>query len=95
MRKTAMQNLKDDLVDTKITTSETFSEIQDEKLRKVIENFVQTTLDTIIERIDDELLEMERKNMLKCIDDAQKTNFWVNFESHEDYFTKTFTDELP
>ena len=90
-----MQDLRQDLVDTKVTTSETFIEIQDEKLRKIIENFVQTTLDTIIERIDDELLEMEKQQILKCVDDAQKTNFWVKFESNEDYFTKTFTDELP
>jgi hypothetical protein len=40
-------------------------------------------------------LQHEKQQILKCVDDAQKTNFWVKFESNEDYFTKTFTDELP
>jgi dsDNA-specific endonuclease/ATPase MutS2 len=59
--KTAMQELRDDLVKSLETGNEALNEIIDEKLREICQKVAQLTLESIIKRIDDELLEMEAK----------------------------------
>jgi len=72
--KTAMQELRDDLVATLKTGDEALNEIQDISIRESCQKVVQLTLESIIKRIDDELLEMEKEQKIKfaenCLDKA-------------------------
>jgi hypothetical protein len=61
MEKTAMQDLRQDLLDTIITGSNALNEIEDEQIKLAAKNLFETTINTIISRIDEELLEMEKQ----------------------------------
>ena len=61
--KTAMQELRDDLVMTLKTGDEALNEIQYISIRESCQKVVQLTLESIIKRIDDELLEMEKEQI--------------------------------
>jgi hypothetical protein len=67
---TAMQDLRQDLLDTILTGSDALNEIKDEQIRNAAKNLFETTINTIISRIDDELLEMEKQ---------QKDDFAIEF----------------
>jgi hypothetical protein len=62
--KTAMQELRDDLVKSLETGNEALNEIIDEKLREICQKVAQLTLESIIKRIDEELLEMEKQQII-------------------------------
>jgi flagellar motor component MotA len=55
--KTAMQELRDDLVLTLETGNEALNEINDPFIREACQKLVELTLNEIIKRIDDELLD--------------------------------------
>jgi hypothetical protein len=61
--KTAMQELRDDLVLTLETGNEALNEIKDKSIRESCQKVVQLTLESIIKRIDEELLEMEKNQI--------------------------------
>jgi hypothetical protein len=63
--KTAMQELRDDLVATLKTGDEALNEIKDKSIRESCQKVVQLTLESIIKRIDDELLEMEEQEKVE------------------------------
>lgn len=56
-----MNNLLIDLKETKISVKESIDIIEDEFMRTQINIFVQQTLDSVIDRIENELLETESK----------------------------------
>lgn len=58
---TPMNDLLKDLKETKISVKESIDIIEDEFIRTQINIFVQKTLDSVIDRIENELLEMESK----------------------------------
>lgn len=62
---TPMQDLKKDLIDTKTTAKESIDEVKDEFLRTELNKYVQKTLDTIIHRIETELIPIETEKLLK------------------------------
>ena len=62
--KTAMQELRDDLVLTLETGNEALNEINDPFIREACQKLVELTLNEIIKRIDDELLEMEKEQKI-------------------------------
>jgi hypothetical protein len=62
--KTAMQELRDDLVLTLETGNEALNEINDPFIREACQKLVELTLNGIIKRIDDELLEMEKEQKI-------------------------------
>lgn len=62
--KTAMQELRDDLVMTLETGDEALNKIKDKSIRESCQNVVQLTLESIIKRIDEELLEMEKEQKI-------------------------------
>ena len=62
---TPMQDLKEDLIDTKTTAKETIDEVNDKFSRTQLNKYVQKTLDAIIHRIDTELIPMETEQLLK------------------------------
>ena len=62
--KTAMQELRDDLVLTLETGNEALNEINDPFIREACQKLVELTLNEIIKRIDNELLEMEKEQKI-------------------------------
>jgi hypothetical protein len=56
-----MNDLLKDLRETKISVKESIDIIEDEFMRTQINIFVQKTLDSVIDRIENELLETESK----------------------------------
>lgn len=64
--KTAMQELRDDLVMTLKTGDEALNEIKDKSIRESCQKVVQLTLESIIKRIDEELLEMEKEQIVEA-----------------------------
>ena len=64
MRKTAMQDLKEDLQETINTAKDALLEIENEGIRAACQEVVRLTLKNIIKRIDEELLEAEKKQLI-------------------------------
>lgn len=63
-KQTAMSNLLEDLKLTKFSTKESIDIINDKFISKTINEYVQTTLDSVINRIENELLEMEEEQII-------------------------------
>lgn len=61
MKQTAMQDLREDLILTQTSAKESLLEIENQEIRKACQEVVRLTLNNIIKRIDDELLEMEKQ----------------------------------
>lgn len=60
-KKTAMQDLRQDLSDTIDSTKDALKEIKKETTRLACQELVRITLKNIIQRIDEELLELENQ----------------------------------
>ena len=89
--KTAMQELRDDLVLTLETGNEALNEIKDKSIRESCQRVVQLTLESIIKRIDEELLEMEKEQIMNAFDEC---GMWQdNYSDSEHYYNKTFKSE--
>jgi hypothetical protein len=63
--KTAMQELKSDLLIAVSTCNEALEEIKDLRTREACQAVVNLTIDNILNRIDTELLEMEKEQIIK------------------------------
>lgn len=61
---TAMQDLKEDLILTIDGAKEALKEIENDYIRLTCQYVVELTLKSIIKRIDDELLEIERQQIV-------------------------------
>lgn len=72
MKKTAMQDLREDLILTQTSVKEALLEIENKEARKVCQVVVKLTLSNIIKRIDEELLELEKHQI---IDSCNQTEF--------------------
>lgn len=93
MEKTAMQELKSDLILTKETTKNSFSEIKNQEIKDACIKVVEMTLNSIITRIDTELLEMEKEQIIDAHLDGQTT--WdVTSKTADKYYNETFKSEL-
>ena len=97
MKQTAMQELKSDLILTKETTKNSFSEIENQEIKDACVKVVEMTLNSIITRIDTELLAMEKENMIEFTNDYVLTQCGASFEgnvtvemSTEEYYKQTF-----
>lgn len=64
MKQTAMQDLREDLVETIETSLNALKEINNEEIRLSCQDVVKRTLNAIIKRIDEELLEMEKEQII-------------------------------
>jgi len=80
--KTAMQELRDDLVTTLKTGDEALNEIKDKSIRESCQKVVQLTLESIIKRIDEELLEMEKEQMGYSEEDVRLAYFQGEKDSY-------------
>ena len=79
-----MNDLLKDLRETKISVKESIDTIEDEFMRTQINIFVQKTLDSVIDRIENELLEIESKwqqeqDKNKYSKEDMKSSFQVGF----------------
>jgi hypothetical protein len=63
--KTAVQELKSDLLIAVSTCNEALEEIKDLRTREACQAVVNLTIDNILNRIDTELLEMEKEQIIK------------------------------
>jgi hypothetical protein len=94
--KTAMQELRDDLVMTLKTGDEALDEIKDKSIRESCQKVVQLTLESIIKRIDEELLEMEKEQIedayLNGRYEADKIVMGHSFYAKQ-YYNETFKQQ--
>jgi hypothetical protein len=87
--KTAMQELRSDLVASFEPSAQALEDITDIKVRKACQMVVKKTIDVIIKRIDDELLEMEKNQMRHIYNNQNQFNdsqFWY----FEEFYSQTF-----
>ena len=89
MKHTAMQYLKADLIETIEVSNESLEDLENKELAQEINFYVEAILRMIIQRIDDELLEMEKQQII----DARKGSpmFSDDYEKEaEQYYNETY-----
>lgn len=88
-----MQELKSDLVLTKEITLNSFSAIKKQEIKDACIKVVELTLNSIITRIDTELLAMEKEQMCKFAYKCHN-HYKVNGDFKiEQYYNETFKSE--
>lgn len=90
MKQSAMQDLREDLMFTIDSTKEALLEIENLAIRTACQEVVRLTLKNIIKRIDDELLEMEKQQIIDACKDANGTYFLCEYDSYEQYYNKNY-----
>lgn len=101
MAQTAMQDLRSDLNETLTSANDALMEIKDETVRTACQEIVKITLKNIIKRIDDELLEMEKQQIIDAWDRGQyigssfpNNQIEVEFEKDaEQYYNEIFKNK--
>jgi len=100
MKQTAMQELRNDLVKAKEKSKTTLNDINNEILRKSCQEAVKLTIESIIERIDDKLLEMEKQQIVNTYEQgdnngADRVYYHSDRDdkSAEQYYNETFKSE--
>jgi NCAIR mutase (PurE)-related protein len=95
-----MQELRDDLVATLKMGDEALNEIQDISIRESCQKVVQLTLESIIKRIDEELLEMEKEQIMRtarqCYFEGVRKRAKTTeelIEYAEQYYNETFKQQ--
>lgn len=95
-KQTAMQDLKQDLIHAIDTAKDALEEIESETTRTACQEVVRLTLKNIIQRIDDELLELEKQQIIDACYFAYNegcsymTDGKTEYESFEQYYTETY-----
>lgn len=90
---TAMLNLKEDLILTKSRTKDSFSEIENQEIKDACIKVVEMTLNSIIKRIDDELLKMEKHQIMSVYADGRISVISNKIIGYEEYYNETFRSE--
>jgi hypothetical protein len=72
MKQTAMQDLREDLQLTVETAKDSLSEIENQEIREACQEVVRLTLKNIIKRIDEELLEVERQQIIDTFNQGER-----------------------
>jgi len=97
--KTAMQELKSDLLTAIYTCNEALKEIKDLRTREACQGVVTLTIDNILNRIDNELLEMEKEQIIKAYLNVHSENEyrWMEDDLGKElalqYYNETFKSE--
>lgn len=92
---TAMQDLKEDLQHTIDTANEALMEINDVVIRKACQKTVEITLKNIVKRIDDELLTMEKGQIIEAVQHGLWNNEVVDMAYYSKiYYENTFNDNV-
>jgi hypothetical protein len=94
MKQTAMQDLRDDLFLSIKTSEEALLDINDECIRNRCTEAVKITLNSIIKRIDEELLQMEKQQIIEAVEKTiQEMNLYESFRTFENggqYYNETY-----
>jgi acetamidase/formamidase len=90
---TAMQELKSDLILTKSRTKDSLSEIENQEIKDACIKVVEMTLNSIITRIDDELLKMEKYQIMSVYADGRISVISNKIIGYEEYYNETFRSE--
>jgi hypothetical protein len=90
MKQTAMQNLREDLILTQISVKESLLEIKNQEIREACQKVVSLTLKNIIKRIDEELLETEKQQIIRTFTFAE---YSICINSGEEYYNETFKNK--
>ena len=93
---TAMQDLRQDLLDTIVNGIYALNQIEDEQIRNVSKNVFKTTINTIISRIDEQLLEIEKKQIIDAWENGYDHGACVNEDKDKyhgiQYFKQKFVN---
>lgn len=84
--KTALQDLREDLQLSIDSSNEALNEIEDVKVRLACQEMVNITLKNVIKRIDEELLETEKNQLVEAYDQAEGKVIGGG----EQYYNKTY-----
>jgi len=87
MKQTAMQELRNDLVEAKEKSITVLNDMSNEIIRNYCQEAVKLTIESIIKRIDDELLEMEKQQIIEAYETGDKYKLEV---PGEQYYNETF-----
>jgi len=90
-QKTAMLLLKEDLLETIITGKEDLDKIKDVNIKSACKTTLETTIQDIINRIDNELFEIEKNQMRKMYNSGGK---YASLIESEDFFNDDYTQSL-
>lgn len=85
-QKTAMLLLKDDLLETIVTGKEALDKIKDVNIKSACKTTLETTIKDIINRIDDELFEIEKNQILKSFEEG-----FLEVIATQEYYDKNYT----
>lgn len=92
-----MQDLRNDLILTQTSAKESLLEIENQEIRKACQEVVRLTLNNIIKRIDDELLEIEKQQIIDFTNDFIDKHTFGDYDgivqknkSVEEYYNETF-----
>ena len=86
-----MQELRSDLVAAIDTGNKALEEINDLQTREACQAVVKITIDNILNRIDTELLEIEKEQIMDAYRINPNNENWSN--SGIDYYNETFKSE--
>lgn len=94
---TAMQDLRNDLILTQTSAKESLLEIENQEIRKACQEVVRLTLNNIIKRIDDELLELEKQQIIEFTSDFIDEYTYGDYDGNvqksktiEEYYNEKF-----
>lgn len=90
-QKTAMLDLKEDLLKSIETSSIALEDIEDLHVRECCIASVKITLSTIIKRIDNELFEVEKNQMRRIYNQG---GTWASEIGSEEFFDQDYTQSL-
>lgn len=100
MSKTAMQELKEDLLLTKENSLIELDQIINNEKKEIAKWVLNQTIDKIIERIDTELLELEKQQHNQTWDSAHQAGRFEgkgiaeeNWQTFKTYFNENFKPE--
>jgi predicted Holliday junction resolvase-like endonuclease len=88
--KTPMQDLLEDLQQTKITSIEALNDINDKFIRETCQTAVTKTLDCIIGRIENELLPKEKELLIDFHCEGQNIEESCGVSDAQDYYNEKF-----
>ena len=89
--KTAMQELINDLKNTKISAEESLNELENEYIRGIANQFSQGILDAVIEGIESEYLQKEKEQIMNAVTYGNRMEFYDGSEmAGSQYYNETF-----
>ena len=99
MKQTAMQDLKEDLLESIVSGTEALQEIESELIKNTCVAMLERVMKNVVKRIDEELLEMEKQQIIDACNFgyyegcAYMSDIKSKYESFEQYYDEKFKNE--